>query len=123
MSTSLTVDEIREQLDTLETAELDAQRHVGEPLVYTRSETRSYFMDRAMAVRGNVEAAERLERHGRQMEYRVTPNLETGHGLEFTVPAWLNEYFATAPRTGEVYSPSCFGPKDWADLIERFRCF
>ena len=104
MSTALSVGEVLDQLEDrkLETAELDAKRNVGEPLVYQRKDEHSYFMDRALMVRGDVEAAERLERHSRQMEYRVTPNLEAGHGLEFTVPAWINELFATAPRPGEV---------------------
>ncbi len=104
----------------IETAEQNGHRQVREPLVYQLHEQRSYFADRFLASSdkdGANGAGERLERHARQMqaiprevrgipgtdfEYRVNPNLETGHGLEFTVPLWLNEYFATARRAEQV---------------------
>lgn len=112
--------EMDEHRGELETAQRNGRRHVREQLVYQLHEQRSYFADRWVAStdqRGAGEAGERLERHGRQMqaipretrsvpgtefEYRVNPNLETGHGLEFTVPLWLNEYFATARRPEQV---------------------
>ncbi len=109
-------DEVRE---LVQGAEENGHRAVKEPLVYQLHEQRSYFADRWLAQQGSSEAGERLERHTRQMraipretrsyegedvqyEYRVNPNLETGHGLEFTVPLWLNEYFATARRAEQV---------------------
>ncbi len=104
-----------------ETAEANGHRAVREPLVYQFHEPRSYFKDLAISATDKAEAraaGERLEHHKRQMkampkgetrsypgtnfEYRVNPNLETGHGLEFTIPAWLNEYFATARRPEQV---------------------
>lgn len=109
----------KEDRDFIETSEDKAHALVKEPLVYQRHIERSYFVDLARSgLQGDSAAGERLERHTRQMEaiprqetrtypgtnmeYRVTPNLESGHGLEFTVPAWMNEYFATARRPGEI---------------------
>ncbi len=114
--------EIPEEVrDLAETAEANGHREVREPLVYQFHERRSFFADRAIAATDKPDAraaGERLEHHKRQMaampkaetrsypgtnfEYRVNPNLETGHGLEFTVPLWLNEYFATARRAGQA---------------------
>ncbi len=110
-----------EARDLAETAEANGHRAVREPLVYQFHEARSFFVDRAISATdrpGARAAGESLERHKRQMraipkgetrtlagtnfEYRVNPNLETGHGLEFTVPLWLNEYFATARRPEQV---------------------
>ena len=110
-----------EERAAIETAEAGARRQTREQLVYQYG-TRSYFADLVLADRrygGNTAARERLEHHGKQMdeisrrvqmrslegtefEYRVNPNVETGHGGEFAPPLWLNELFATAPRAGEV---------------------
>jgi hypothetical protein len=107
-----------EQRAGVETAESNGHRAVKEPLVYQLHARHSYFADMALAsLKGDSAAGERIDRHTRQMaaiptsearslpgaeyEYRVNPNLEAGHGLEFTVPLWLNQYFATAPRAGE----------------------
>ena len=62
--------EAPEDLETraeLETVEADGYREIGEPLVYRVSERRSYFKDLFMRQRGDSEAGERVERHGRQM--------------------------------------------------------
>jgi hypothetical protein len=120
MSTALTEQEVRDQLDLpdLETTEERAQRVIREPLIYRVSERRSYFKDLFMR-RDDSEARERLESHGRQMadlptesreleldgleyERRVNPNLEEGHGSEFAPPLWLNREFAPGKRTGPV---------------------
>src|ERR1035437_5519275 len=101
-----------------ETAEANGHRAVKEPLVYQLHEERSYFADLALSsLNGDSAAGERIERHTRQMaasprldtrsvpgaeyEYRVNPNLDAGHALEFTAPLWLNQFFAGAPRPGE----------------------
>jgi HK97 family phage major capsid protein len=109
-----------EQRAIIERADRNGHRALGEPLVYAfapRGE--SYFRDMALQVDGKdgaPVARERLERHRRQMEdvpkrekrelgdleYRVNPNLEAGHGQEFTIPFWMNELFATARRPGQV---------------------
>lgn len=110
--------EISDELRAIvETAEHNGHRRVREPLVYRARGERSYLVDLAKASRGDGPAAERLERHGRQMtavavetrahpdaeyEYRVNPNTTLGTGGEFAPPLWLNEYFATARRPGEV---------------------
>src|ERR1035441_2763438 len=107
-----------EQRAGVETAEHNGHRAVREPLVYQLHERHRYCAEMALAsLKGNSAAGERIERHKRQMaaiprfearilpgaeyEYRVNPNLAAGHGLEFTVPLWLNQYFATARRPGE----------------------
>lgn len=118
------VREAAEELETpesraaIETAEIAAQRNVREPLAYQLGGP-SYFRDLHLAERGNLEARERLSRHGKQMdelsrrqvsrslqgaeyEYRVNPNLEVGHGGEFAPPLWLISQFATARRPGQV---------------------
>ena len=37
-----------------------------------------------------------------ELEYRVEPNRTDGEGGYFTVPAWLNQYFATAKRPARM---------------------
>lgn len=116
MSDILTDDlpvEVRDVLDATE-------RHqaIPEPLVYRRGAPTSYFADLALwAKKGDLAARARLERHDRQMadlpvenrahpdqeaEYRVNPNTTAGTGGEFAPPLWLNQYFATQKRPGEV---------------------
>ena len=124
MNTSLTVPEVVGQLREdrgLETAELNAKRVLSEPLVYQRHGEHSWARDLAFGSDESHEqyrdARERLERHGRQidalpretrtnpdaeMEMRLNPNTETGHGGEFAPPAWINKYFATARRADQV---------------------
>lgn len=105
-----------EQRAAILKADQNGHRIVGEPLVYQSRSERSYLSDMLRTARGDSEAGERIERHERQMlaipreirvpdtefEYRINPNVEAGHGGEFTVPLWLNEYFAIAPRPGRV---------------------
>jgi hypothetical protein len=108
-----------EERARIETAEHEARRHTREQLVYQYGST-SYFRDLALAeLRRNAAAGERLAHHGRQMdevakhretrtlpgteyEYRVSPNLEAGHGGEFAPPTWLNRLFAEARRPGKI---------------------
>lgn len=110
----LGVDEAR----TADEAEKRGKGLIREPLVYGRNEQRSYFADMASAqITKDTAAGERLDHHRRQMaalptetrvhpnaevEYRLNPTTETGKGLEFAPPLWLNELFATAPRAGEI---------------------
>ena len=106
--------------ERLERTEDDARERVREPLVYQAHGPYSYFRDSFLAGTDKDEAraaGERLERHGRQMqaipvetrtvpgtefEYRVNPNQETGHGLEFTPPLWLVDQFIIQKRPGQV---------------------
>jgi HK97 family phage major capsid protein len=94
-------------------------------LVYTPFGKDSYYRD-LIASHSNREgeAFARLQRHGEQMdklraardastfrrfasapfEYRVTPDRTDGTGGYLSPPAWLNELFVTANRTGRVLS-------------------
>ena len=94
----------QEVRDLAEKADQNGRKALGEPPVYQfRSDKRSYIGDMLKMARGDSEAGERHERHERQMlEYRINPNVEKGTGLEFTVPLWMNEYFAIAPRPGRI---------------------
>lgn len=95
----------------------------SEPLTYHRNAPVSYFADLiASSLHQDRGAAQRLERHDQesriiakerqerawrglragQFEYRIEPNTADGEGGYFTVPAWLNELFATAKRPGRV---------------------
>jgi hypothetical protein len=102
----------------VETAEDQAKRQTREPLAY-RLGGPSYFLDLYAAEKGNTQARERLERHGRQMddlarhasrrelqgaeyETRINPSTEVGHGGEFAPPLWLIQQFATARRPGQI---------------------
>ena len=90
----------------------------SEPLTYHQHEKRySYFRDLVLS-ETVPDAADRLQRHAKEMdvlnrereerawrgmragdfEYRVEPNRTDGTGGYFTVPAWLNQFFATAKR-------------------------
>ncbi len=120
MTTSLTPNEIREQIDEhrgeIETTEQNGHRAIKEPLVYRSDSKTSYFMDLAAQMQGDSGASERLSRHGRQMadlppqearsfpetEFRVNPNTTEGTGGEFAPPLWLNRLFATARRPGQI---------------------
>lgn len=92
-----------------------------EPLTYERYGPHSFFKDQMVR---NGPAQERLTRHLQEMdvvraarrastlrrlgdgfEYRVTPDTQPGTGGNFTVPLWLIDLFATAPRTGQVLVP------------------
>lgn len=94
---------------------------LSEPLTYRPDVRHSYFRDLAMRDRSPA-AAERLTRHALEMtslgevrqqhamqrmqssdvEYRVSPDTTPGNGGNFTVPLWINQMFATAPRPGRV---------------------
>ncbi len=95
--------------------------HAGHEFTYRQDSPYSYLQDRWRADR-NPSARERLKRHAQEMdrlrtaeiarakrasdngdfEFRVNPGLATGQGGELIPPAWLNEYFATAPRPARV---------------------
>jgi capsid protein len=109
-----------EQRAQAEATERRAWGVLREPAVYRFAGEHDYFVDLALARRkGDRQAGERLSRHGEQMrrlpsetreapngvemEYRVPPARVTGEGLEFSVPLWLNELFATAPRPGMIF--------------------
>lgn len=73
----------------------------AEPLTYEQHHTdRSYFQDLWNQHR-SWGARERLERHAAEMEVRA-PNQVPGTGGYFTPPAYINQYFATFPRSGRV---------------------
>lgn len=96
----------------------------SEPLTYERNNDcpNSYFRDLALKANGKQDAAERIARHQEEMrverasfekrsrrsidssglEYRVNPNSTQGQGGYFDIPLWMNQYFATAPRTSRV---------------------
>lgn len=94
---------------------------VSEPLTYHRHSRTSFFRDMVLASR-DVGAAQRLERHSNEMrvisekrnaeawqrindakfETRTLPDTSAGTGGNFTVPLWLNDEFATAPRPNRV---------------------
>lgn len=96
---------------------------ISEPLTYERRGPHSYFQDMHRA-QEDPRAFDRLSRHAAEMnvvsenrdakarraldkgnlEYRVSPNTTPGTGGYATVPLWLNELFATAPRPGRVLS-------------------
>jgi HK97 family phage major capsid protein len=106
----------------------------SEPLTYDRHDTRiSFFRDVVLSELDDSRsklARERLTRHSAEMivieeernqralsalrsgdlEYRVEPNRTDGTGGYFTVPQWMNQFFATAVRPGRVL----------AGLIPRF---
>lgn len=94
---------------------------LSEPLTYRQDVRHSYFRD--LALQGNdPAAADRLRRHAEEMahvtqrraqqafqrmqdndlEYRVNPDTTGGTGGYLTVPLWINQLFATAPRPGRV---------------------
>lgn len=90
---------------------------VTEPLTYRKDVRHSYFRDLVFAER-EPSAAARLQRHAAEMadvsvarqqralnalagggiEYRLSPDTTQGNGGYFTVPLWINDMFATAPR-------------------------
>ena len=96
----------------------------NEPLTYRPDRPFSYFRDRIFGdhASGGQRAAERLQRHAQEMElatecreakarrelraagieYRVEPYTGAGHGGYFTIPLWLNQYFASANRPPRV---------------------
>lgn len=93
-----------------------------EPFVYEREAPVSYFQDRVLELQGDNGAAQRLARHGIQMdveyaarerrahrglvdlglEFRVNPNLTQGTGGYFAPPLWLIDQFKTAARPARV---------------------
>lgn len=95
----------------------------SEPTTYRPDSRHSYFQD-LVTQRHSQAAQDRLQRHAQEMEavqeeregralremrsasieYRVEPSTTQGHGGYFTVPLWLNQYFATANRPGRVLS-------------------
>lgn len=109
----------------LERRQAPAVRVKAEPLTYRRDVQHSYFRDLAasqglVAPRGGE--SDRQTRHRAEMdvvratraangqrrldaegfETRVNPNTKAGTGGNFAPPLWLNELFATAPRSGQV---------------------
>lgn len=94
---------------------------LSEPLTYRQDVPYSYFRDLALEGR-DASAADRLARHREEMthiellqlkmaldqlnanglEYRVQPDTAPGNGGNFTMPLWINQMFATAPRPGRV---------------------
>lgn len=102
----------------------DQVRVKSEPFTYRPDLPISFFRD--LAVSRNLVAprggeTHRLARHGREMnvsreararasrrrfesafEYRVEPNTNPGTGGNFAPPWWLNQEFATYPRTKRV---------------------
>lgn len=92
-----------------------------EPLTYRQDVRHSYFRDLALQA-NDLGAVDRLRRHGEEMahltqrrtqqslqrmqdadlEYRVNPDTTAGTGGYLTVPLWINQMFATAPRPGRV---------------------
>lgn len=96
----------------------------SEPLTYRVGQPVSFFRDMTLSQRGDLAAAERLARHADEMrvevprreaerelrarsagvEYRVNPNRADGTGGYFSIPLWLIEEFAVAPRPARVLS-------------------
>jgi HK97 family phage major capsid protein len=94
---------------------------VSEPLTYERHGPHSYFQDMYRA-QEDPRAFDRLSRHSAEMrvvgekreararqaldagdlEYRVSPDTTQGTGGYLTVPLWLDQLFATAPRPGRI---------------------
>jgi hypothetical protein len=93
----------------------------SEPLTYHRECRESFFRD--LLLKERIPGAdERLRRHAQEMdvitkereqrawrdirsggfETRVEPNRTDGYGGYFTVPDWLNQFFATAVRPTRV---------------------
>lgn len=112
------MDELREQV-VQEAREGHELRITSEPLTYRGPKedgTLSYFHDRLMMQKGDQEATERIQQHGREMralgtekralpvgtEVRVNPSRKDGQGGYFSPPRWLIEDAATAPRPNRV---------------------
>ena len=94
----------------------------SEPLTYRRDVRASFYRDLLISTPAGDERlarhrqemdvvhAERERRanqrlHSGEIEYRVEPNTTQGYGGYFAPPLWLNEYFATAPRSLQVLAP------------------
>ena len=81
--------------------------HVGrEAQTYSPESRDGYFKDLAEAtLKGDLEARQRLERHGREvensLEYRDL-NRTDGTGGFFTPPAWLMDQYVALARAGRV---------------------
>jgi HK97 family phage major capsid protein len=83
---------------------LKAERAVrvkSEPLTYREGGACSYFHDLARAqFGGDLEARNRLARHGEEM--RTNPNTTAGTGGELTVPFWALGEFAAGIAAGRT---------------------
>ena len=123
MTTSLTVDEVREQIvEPVEDRAVRVER-VVEPLTYREHGQHSYYRDLALSqLREDASATDRLARHTREMsveleqrggnypqearfemEQRVNPSrISLEGGGYFAPPLWLVQYFGSARRASRV---------------------
>lgn len=114
------------------TASVTRASVLREPLTYEPDSTTSWFKDQWSSRMGDQKAAERLERHGREMEveqrareakarsetrsrgdayeFRVNPDRPAGFGGSLSPPAWLISKYSLAPRPARIL----------ADLVIRY---
>lgn len=109
-----TADEARAAAGQTAPAGAGAAHVVGEARTYRKGQRTSYFRDLYQSQKGDLAAAERMQRHSREVEVEARANpdgLEAralsrtdGAGGYFVPPAYLIDMYADLPRAGRPFA-------------------